>query len=898
MLRYRRYRSFVAFAVITLFVLYHLQNRRAPWREPTAPRPERPIAQYNPPPNWKPRPLLAHETKPLRLDLLASLTSVSTRRPPPVAPVTSFRDRWPAPTTSPDTADVNTASRGREHWQKKQERYPLPSTALIQLPQGTPVSIPKIQHSFTQESDEEKADREEKLDIIRNVFRKSWDGYRDYAWLQDELSPVSGGFRNPFAGWGATLVDALDTLWIMGLKEEFEEAVEAVGNIDFTTSPRGDIPLFETTIRYLGGLLAAHDLSDGKYGVLLEKATELAEVLISAFDTKNRMPITYYYWRPSSFELDRAGNRVVLAEIGSLSVEFTRLSQLTGDPKYYDAIARITDNLEEYQNRTRLAGMWPTQLDASGCNLIIPEPPEPDNAVSSDEENAEAFPNTAAQMDATVLISVTPVSQKLIPLDVPSPIVFMVQTPTQESTTATEAQDPKSPRKRQFVAEVEEQDFADFVANTSVSLSSSTPSSSSGPYCEETGLASSEIGSEEYTLGGMSDSTYEYLPKEWLLLGGQVAKYRTMYERSMDVVKRYLIFRPMVPDESDILFSGKLLVPDPQKGDAMLESEYAHLTCFAGGMFAMGAKLFDRPGDLDIARKLTDGCVWSYDMTQTGIMPEAFISVPCESRKICQWNETKYWEAIDPGYEARNTSYHKQKDTYEKQLISASEWYESQLAAMTAAPVPTASDIVVEIAITPTSISFGEPAADEPSPGLQKRQADLSPVQRIQTETSEPPTPVDFWSEVVSSEEATPAMPEFPVLYSPVPPLTHEEYVKDRITSDNLPKGVVYFPAKHYILRPEAIESVWYMYRITGERKWREAGWRMFEAVNKHTQTTYGNSAIDDVTKEEPVLKDEMESFWLAETLKYFYLLFADEDIISLDDWVLNTEAHPFKRPK
>lgn len=99
------------------------------------------------------------------------------------------------------------------------------------------------------------------------------------------------------------------------------------------------------------------------------------------------------------------------------------------------------------------------------------------------------------------------------------------------------------------------------------------------------------------------------------------------------------------------------------------------------------------------------------------------------------------------------------------------------------------------------------------------------------------------------------------------------------------------------MFRPEAIESVWYMYRITGDNHWREAGWRMFEAVNKHTAALYGNSAIDDVTKLSPELNDEMESFWLAETLKYFYLLFADETVVSLDDWVLNTEAHPFRRP-
>lgn len=96
--------------------------------------------------------------------------------------------------------------------------------------------------------------------------------------------------------------------------------------------------------------------------------------------------------------------------------------------------------------------------------------------------------------------------------------------------------------------------------------------------------------------------------------------------------------------------------------------------------------------------------------------------------------------------------------------------------------------------------------------------------------------------------------------------------------------------------RPEAIESVWYMYRITGDSSWQDKGWKMFESIIKHTSTEYGHSAILDVSVEETYQTDEMESFWLAETLKYFYLLYSTPDTISLDEWVLNTEAHPFKR--
>lgn len=72
----------------------------------------------------------------------------------------------------------------------------------------------------------------------------------------------------------------------------------------------------------------------------------------------------------------------------------------------------------------------------------------------------------------------------------------------------------------------------------------------------------------------------------------------------------------------------------------------------------------------------------------------------------------------------------------------------------------------------------------------------------------------------------------------------------------------------------------------------------MFQAVIKATQTEVGHTAIDDVTANtQPLPTDSMESFWLAETLKYFYLLFSTPDVISLDEWVFNTEAHPFKRP-
>jgi mannosyl-oligosaccharide alpha-1,2-mannosidase len=107
---------------------------------------------------------------------------------------------------------------------------------------------------------------------------------------------VTGGYKNLFGQRAATLVDTLDTLLIMGLKDDFEDAVKAVKNIDFSTSAVTRMNVFETTIRYLGGLLSAYDLSDARHPSLLAQAIELGDMLYTAFDTPNRMPISRWDW--------------------------------------------------------------------------------------------------------------------------------------------------------------------------------------------------------------------------------------------------------------------------------------------------------------------------------------------------------------------------------------------------------------------------------------------------------------------------------------------------------------------------------------------------------------------------------------------------------------------------
>ena len=100
---------------------------------------------------------------------------------------------------------------------------------------------------------------------------------------------------------------------------------------------------------------------------------------------------------------------------------------------------------------------------------------------------------------------------------------------------------------------------------------------------------------------------------------------------------------------------------------------------------------------------------------------------------------------------------------------------------------------------------------------------------------------------------------------------------------------------KHNLLRPETAESYFVMYRLTGDKKYQEWGWEMLEAFEKYCRVEHGYTSISDVTnKDNTMPRDKMESFFLGETLKYLFLLFSDEsDLIPLDKYVFNTEAHP-----
>lgn len=356
-----------------------------------------------------------------------------------------------------------------------------------------------------------------------------------------------------------------------------------------------------------------------------------------------------------------------------MSLEFTRLSQLTGDPKYYDAIQRISNEFEKSQDTTQLPGLWPVSVD---------------------------------------------------------------------------------PAKPSFA--------------------------------EDT----------MFTLGGMSDSLYEYFPKQFLILGGLLAQPKTLYEKFIEVAKEHMFFRAYNPLNAKLLFSGDIRMINKEIN---LSARTQHLTCFTGGMVGLAAKIFNRPADMAIAEELTQGCIWAYDSGVNGVMPEILSVLPCPAKGDCTWSEATYHSALNDQY-----------------------------------PDSTTPDIT----------------------------ANAQTIMKMH----------------------------------------------------RFPQGIMAMDDIRYILRPEALESVFLLYRMTGKQIYADAAWRMFSAIEKVSRTKIAAAAIADITipfvegasgserlegegGKGTMKTDSMESFWLAETLKYAYLCFEEWDVVSLDSWVLNTEAHPLRRP-
>ncbi|XP_026859521.2 endoplasmic reticulum mannosyl-oligosaccharide 1,2-alpha-mannosidase isoform X1 [Electrophorus electricus] len=180
--------------------------------------------------------------------------------------------------------------------------------------------------------------RVERVEAVREAFRHAWKGYRTFAWGHDELKPVSKTYGEWF-GLGLTLIDALDTMWILDLKEEFEEAKRWV-ETELSFSKNVDVNLFESTIRILGGLLSTYHLTGDT--LFLDKAKDIGSRLMPAFNTPSKIPFSDVNIGKGTAHPPRWTADSTVAEVTSIQLEFRELSRLTQDPQYQKAVDEVT----------------------------------------------------------------------------------------------------------------------------------------------------------------------------------------------------------------------------------------------------------------------------------------------------------------------------------------------------------------------------------------------------------------------------------------------------------------------------------------------------------------------------------------------------------------------------
>nr|CAH8873208.1 unnamed protein product [Trichobilharzia regenti] len=187
-------------------------------------------------------------------------------------------------------------------------------------------------------------------DKVREMMKFAWDGYAAYAWGSNELKPISKSGHLPSVlgniPLGASLIDGLDTLYMMNLNKEFNAAVEWIENsLDF--SQPSVVSVFEFNIRYLGGLLSAYTFA--RKPILLNKAVELAQRLLPAFETPSGIPMSLVNLKTGDKRnfIWASSRCSILSEFGTLHMEFKYLSELTGNPVYAEKVDNIRKILQE-----------------------------------------------------------------------------------------------------------------------------------------------------------------------------------------------------------------------------------------------------------------------------------------------------------------------------------------------------------------------------------------------------------------------------------------------------------------------------------------------------------------------------------------------------------------------
>ena len=178
--------------------------------------------------------------------------------------------------------------------------------------------------------------------VVVAAMKHAWKGYVEYAWGKDMLKPISRS-NHEWMGLGLTLIDALDTLYIMNLTSEFNQARRWV-QLELDLDRNVFVNLFETTIRILGGLLSSYYLSNDT--LFLDKARILGDKLMPSFNTPSGIPRSDVNLHTGVAKDPKWDKHSTVSEVTSIQLEFKYLSYLTGNRAYSDVVERVMTRIQ------------------------------------------------------------------------------------------------------------------------------------------------------------------------------------------------------------------------------------------------------------------------------------------------------------------------------------------------------------------------------------------------------------------------------------------------------------------------------------------------------------------------------------------------------------------------
>ncbi|KAF9387129.1 hypothetical protein CPC16_007212 [Podila verticillata] len=236
---------------------------------------------------------------------------------------------------------------------------------------ATTIQFDFVAHPWSSAQEQQNKDRQSK---VRGMIEHAWKGYIQHASPHDELRSVTGQGIDPLHGWGATLVEGLDTLWLAGLRDEYREAKtkfldmvqEHQWKVVGVEDDKADVRFFDGVVRYLGSLLSIAELEEREGEEtdprILGAAIGLADRLLLAFKGVNRaLPASRIFPNGTLAANEALSGKVSLAEVGTFQLEFRKLSQLSNDPKY-SAVAQ--DNFHYMSSlNPRITGLFPAYFD-------------------------------------------------------------------------------------------------------------------------------------------------------------------------------------------------------------------------------------------------------------------------------------------------------------------------------------------------------------------------------------------------------------------------------------------------------------------------------------------------------------------------------------------------------